>query len=729
MARTSLTSGQSVADAASYQTAIVEPGANALVLLFIANTRPVFPPAAASVPTVTGNGLTWQQVQTVTLGNEDRRLTCFRALGAAPTAGQVNIDFAGELQDYCAWSLFEYEGTSAGGPTIAQSTTSAGTGEALTATLMPSADPMRNHTVGAIMLDLFADPVRPIIAGAGFTEIHQQTPNQAFGKGTTLQTQDSMNARSTIDWTWAGIENAAAIVLEVTAAPEPNTPGPPAIDPTEALIRRFEPVLFFHPQESFFPVDAKRYVEHAALWAAKPAFDDKRNWGGMLGDPFPRLPLVPAGKLAAIDGEDGEFLGQPNYLLDSERDERFFELGGWKDKSATHEAGVLAYSTNCYADRGEIFERYRNEPDLGASQFWYHAELFDTDRLIRLVSRVPEPDLTKIVTRLRNPVLLCYYLFFPAHEQSVGTEYCHNVEAKEVSCHAGDWQCIAILLDATGGLASAQPKFFGCTGSRPAYVGADGYYFYRPYQFDDEDRTVMSVEAWRPAAGPTVGQPEVIGDHPRFYLARGSHSLYTTPGTHEVQPYTDARLPRWCGTFDTHSVLPEGHGPAGPDLFEDMGAFYAKLLAGGLLGLGPAGLAAALVAAGLEGVLPHGYGLNIVGAAAPPTPDEAPASPGDGKTVRPAGLTLPDGGDDVEDWRAQQGLELNGCRYDFIVDRASQVWWPSDDGYSGFRGRWGQRVTGDFLPRRAGPRFPDYPTMFFLALSDGDSRGLLDLGV
>ncbi len=30
-----------------------------------------------------------------------------------------------------------------------------------------------------------------------------------------------------------------------------------------ALARRFEPVLHFHPQERFFPCDAKRYVESA----------------------------------------------------------------------------------------------------------------------------------------------------------------------------------------------------------------------------------------------------------------------------------------------------------------------------------------------------------------------------------------------------------------------------------------------------------------------------------
>lgn len=81
----------------------------------------------------------------------------------------------------------------------------------------------------------------------------------------------------------------------------------------------------------------------------------------------------------------------------------------------------------------------------------------------------------------------------------------------------------------------------------------------------------------------------------------------------------------------------------------------------------------------------------------------------------------------MHDWAARQNLSVNGRRYDFIVDRATQVWWPSDGGETGFRGRWGQQVTSDPLGRRSGPRFPDYVTMFLKALAAGDAAGQLDL--
>ena len=284
MARKKLTADNNVGDGDLYSTAIIAPGANTLVLLFVANTRPGNPGGVATTPTISGNGLAWQLVRTVPVGGGDnRRLSCFRSMAAAPTAGQILIDFGGQTQDFCAWSVFEYDDVDTTGAdgekAVAQSNFATGTAAALTASLAPSADPMRNFTVGGIMLDLFNDPVRPVTSGAGFTEIDEQTPNQLLGKGATLQTQDSATFLSAIGWTWNSAESAAAIVLEVKVAPLSVIIPDHPLDPKEVLARRFEPVLFFHPDEPFFPVDAKRYVEHTALWSSHYAFDDKKNWG------------------------------------------------------------------------------------------------------------------------------------------------------------------------------------------------------------------------------------------------------------------------------------------------------------------------------------------------------------------------------------------------------------------------------------------------------------------
>jgi hypothetical protein len=254
-------------------------------------------------------------------------------------------------------------------------------------------------------------------------------------------------------------------------------------------------------------------------------------------------------------------------------------------------------------------------------------------------------------------------------------------------------------------------------------------YVERPYQFDDDGLTAMKVEAWRPTTGTTAGLPDQDLGHPRLFVARGSHSLYMTPGEKDVYPFPDGQESQWCGHYDTPAVTPPGLSEGGGDAgFEDTGAFLGKVLAGLSVG-GALGAIAGGVAAAIEGHLPHGSDLDIVGTYDPPDKDEVPAA-GAGKTIRPSGVVAAGGGLDDQIWAAKQGLiGPDGRRYDFIVDRATQGWWPNtDNDEKGFRGRWGQQVTSDFLPRRSGPRFPDYAKLFLLALAYRDSHPVFKSG-
>ena len=324
-----------------------------------------------------------------------------------------------------------------------------------------------------------------------------------------------------------------------------------------------------------------------------------------------------------------------------------------------------------------------------------------------------------MVSKLRAPTLVCYYLFFPAHDQTVENGRCDGVEAREVSSHAGDWQCLAILGEGAGDAFT--PKFLGRTGSRPG-AGTE----FPPYQFDDDQNTAMVVGAWTPS------DPGVTDGHPRLYVAQGTHSLYTTPGTQIVDPYPSDRVPQGCGTLDAPT-------PAGPDddgedsgatAAKDIAILLAKMVAGGALGF--FGATAALVSCVIE---IHNYKSPFApfGAApnpdSPADPDHPPAAPGLGKTLTPPGVRVPDAGTDVVEWRSRprEPLTLDGRVYDCFVDRRTQPFWPDRDTKKGFNGRWGQHVTADSLSRRAGPRFPDYAQMFLLALADGHGRGLLNL--
>jgi hypothetical protein len=268
---------------------------------------------------------------------------------------------------------------------------------------------------------------------------------------------------------------------------------------------------------------------------------------------------------------------------------------------------------------------------------------------------------------------------------------------------------MAILLDRATTSSPFTPTHIGLTGLRPAAVpDATGTLVFPPNAFDDERRSNMKVSEFS-----LVG---LIDEHPRLFVALGTHSLYPDPGTHEVDPYPVDISPCLC-MFDTPALAP----PATDENFNNLPLWLAKVYGAGLT----IGFVAGLVAAALEGMAPAPQGLGITGFAFDIGPPDQASPPGDGKTIRPAGLVIPDAGSDVSDWTSAQGIIIGPRQYNFLVDRTTQVWWPGDDGQTGFRGRWGQRVENDPVPRRAGMRFPEFHKMFFLALADGKASGQL----
>ena len=342
MARYSLTAGSSVNLSSSFATATITPGAGRLVLAF-AVSRKVGGPAA---PTAAGNGLTWQQIASVLNAAAGvSRVTCFRAMGPAPSAGPLTFDFAGQQQQACAWSVFEYDnvdgtGTNGSGA-VAQQQTTSGSSTTLALTLGPLADAAASLVVGGILLGV-NEAVTP---GMGLAQIDLQPFVQGTTRG-TLQTEDRTGGGSTVDWSWPTTANAGAIALEIKAAPV-IVPSGPATD-AETLARQFEPVLFFSANERFFPADAKRYVERCALWRAQVPFDAKDSWGGK-GGPFPRAPMIEHGKISALAGEPGTPFDSAT-LVDDQGEERFFDFKGWMDAARMPEPKVTAPRTPCQRD-------------------------------------------------------------------------------------------------------------------------------------------------------------------------------------------------------------------------------------------------------------------------------------------------------------------------------------------------------------------------------------------
>ena len=678
MAPNKLTTGANTNDGVSYTTATITPGADRLVMAFVVNVAAFF--QAAPAPTVSGNGLDWDLVDSIQMG--ERRLSCFVGRGAAPSAGPVSVACGNITQTLCAWSIFEYDVAPGNARSVISGHHTDGPRNvsALSVTPNPGLGP-NEVAIGGVMLDAS----QPVAAGAGCIQIDVQNPTQPFAPSATLHTEDRTSPGD-VGWAWKDNANAAAIVLAVKL---PASGGPQPFDPLESIVRQFEPILFFDPAEAAFPSDAKRYLEHCALWKASATpFNNQQSWP--IDNQHSWQKLVPAGQLSAAAGEPGKFIGDAVNSLDTAAEERFLELGGWLDMvdgnavTTVPDDGVLRY-----ANRAEIRARYATVPALRDSQFWYHAEFFDTGRLTSLAESMHTPNLYPLVADLHQPALLCYYLFFPEHEQAVQG---NNWEAEEVGSYAGQWSCVALLLERADDQAPyTEPSYIGFTGTPPTAP--------TPQASDPEQRITMKLAPWQSPLHNTDG-------HPHLYVSPGTHSLYLDNTPHAVAPFPSA--PPYNGG------LWDGAPTQGVDN-DDLTVFYLKLYAGAAV--------VTLVAAGIEALfLDFGTHPEEFGAADPVPPDAA-AAPG-GVTVHPAGMVPREEWTRPQTWRSAH-TAANGRQYDYIVNRSAQPWWPSHDHTSGFRGRWGQRVERDRLPRRAGVRFPEFWRLFLLALEDGRQRGLL----
>jgi hypothetical protein len=677
-----LTTGNNVGNAATYTSAPITPGADRVVVAFVASFAGGFG-ATAPQPVLTGNSLAWEQVETITMGNNSRRLTCFVARDAAPTAGPVTFTFTSQ-QDLCAWSIFEYDAAPGTATGVITQRPKDDAQNVATLSIAPSPDVGQYEVaVGGVLVEAPNQPSRVVTAGPGCNQIDIQAPTQQFAPSATLHTEERTTPGA-VQWNWNGNADAAAIVLVVTVATAPiPPPPPPPVDPVENLIRTFEPILFFDNDERSFPSDAKRFVEHSALWQATSPFDDKKSWGAS--------PRVAAGGLSASIGEPGAFLGTEANAPGVNPEELFLEFGGWLDKTGTAQPTVTATSAHPYANRDKIQDSYESDPALRDSQFWYHAELFDTNRLLHLAEGVEAPDLRATAASLRNAALLCYYLFFPERQQGVVGS---NIEAVEVGSHAGQWACIALLFERTTPAdAYTKPSFIGFTGS-PTVPPT-------PQAVDDEFRTAMKVAEWRPAGGQSL--PDVTDSHPHLWVSRGTHSLYLDDADHEVAPFPPGREPADAGVSDAPAPAVEGTSSA-------VGLIKAVIPFWGA------------VALALEHLFGAEYLWGSFGGPAskadPVPPDASPTTGGGGTTVHPAAVAPVGSWPNPKPWRSARNVQVGGRRYDFIVDRATQPLWPSDDGRQGFRGRWGQRVETDPFTRRAGVRFPEFWRMFLLALED-----------
>jgi hypothetical protein len=204
--QTLLTANNHDSDLSSYATASVSPGANELITVMVLS-RAVS--GTTNAPTLSGNGLTYVQEETGVDGN---RVSCFRAMGASPSAGAITIDFAGQTQMYCYWKVVAWGSVDTGGTNgsaaVVQSVfakdTATNAGLTITLAAFGSAS---NATYGAVRAG------EAITPGSGFTEISESTGDAIF------EDQWKNSSDTSVDWSWTSNGAfALGIAIEIKTA-------------------------------------------------------------------------------------------------------------------------------------------------------------------------------------------------------------------------------------------------------------------------------------------------------------------------------------------------------------------------------------------------------------------------------------------------------------------------------------------------------------------------------
>lgn len=485
----------------------------------------------------------------------------------------------------------------------------------------------------------------------------------------------------------------------------------PATPAQIALAKTYEPILLFHPDELYQPIDSKRWFEIAALWSASAPFTDKAKWGfdASPGQKFPRKALVNAGQAALVTAEvragQVDVASDPKYLLTRGGEvDLFLDVAGWDDSP-----NVVETSNNTSANLAAIGQ-LTAQANLALFGRRYAVEIVEVNAIEALLQGLKAGlTLSQLLQQqIQKPQLLLYYFLYPGHEQEL-------LDCEIALSHvsdgnfSGDWSCVAILLNQ----------------NKPIWIGHSTHNAGLIEVAIRDLRIGMVVNPW--------GDASSVNGHPLIFVAKGTHGNWLAPGDHPRTSFSPAKTDiseHSCGAWEGgYEALRDAVNEANKvtpiaETSKDALVALAKVVAGAAIG-GVLGAIAGGIAAIGEALATNAPQIE----GPPPLPgatpvEETPPHPANnridvGRALRPAGLTLPANinANTVLDWNSND-LVVAGRTYPFVVIRSEQCWWPRDipGAPPGYEGRWGVRVQKDPSDRRCGMQFPDFRRMFFREL-------------
>lgn len=485
------------------------------------------------------------------------------------------------------------------------------------------------------------------------------------------------------------------------------------------MIKRYEPILYFHPDEQFSPIKPEEYIQHCALWHSQPVSSDKRDWGNKpdTGD-FPRTPLIPRDCISINPHDDLEgapdnnsvkkwYMGHVTpggsrrpYLVSDEFRELFLDFGGWKGDGDL----VNANTKNESSDKEAIIERI-SEPWIKDANYWYYAEVDPVSSLTNLIYRINEIEnadlnLDWILETFKEPYIIWYYFFYPYHEET--TRKCvgdagHSTDGS----YEGDWAAIAVFV----------------VNDVPQYV-LTSIKERGMKEIPDFLKQQVSVVAWE----DTRHEHE----HVKIYVAKNSHNNYHIPGP-EAPPSTITNF--ICGALS--ETMEEVQTVTGE--VENAGAAIitaGKIVTGCAVGLylgGLYGFAIGCIAGGaaalIEAIVDYSDDSSESvdqRAEQEAARDYPPDEYNYGTIISPTEyastlLELERRYAEIENYEKEvivkevvSWTEVPELPEAKLINRDLQVWWK-------YEGRWGVRVQKDNFDRRGGTKFLDFKEQFFYA--------------
>lgn len=166
--RALLTADWSDVNATSRSTASISPAANRLITAAVTVYNNA---GAAPNISLSGNGLTWVEIDTYTNPSGNQRTSIFRAMGASPSAGAVTISTGATTTAAWAWCIQEWDGvdtsgTNGSGAIVQSNRNRSASSASLTVTLSALADAANNAVTGSFSLYTNASST----PGTGYTE-------------------------------------------------------------------------------------------------------------------------------------------------------------------------------------------------------------------------------------------------------------------------------------------------------------------------------------------------------------------------------------------------------------------------------------------------------------------------------------------------------------------------------------------------------------------------------